>query len=81
MTRKRYSQRRGHATGSSKCFGQLVAIGDPCSLGKTIEVLNQHEDLDGDAYFAISTALHLKRIGGVYGDAKALEEELDGNSC
>ena len=60
MTRERHSQRRGLASGSSEHFGQSAAIGDPCSLGKAIEVLNQHEDLDDDAYFAVSTALHLK---------------------
>lgn len=60
MTRERYSQRRGQAVGSSEHFGQLAAIGDPYSLGKAIEVLNQHVDLDDDAYFVVSMALHLK---------------------
>nr|POE88645.1 hypothetical protein CFP56_71161 [Quercus suber] len=36
------------------------AIGDPCSLGKAIEVLNQHEDLDDDVYLAVSTTVHPK---------------------
>ena len=47
--KERYSQRRGRAAGSFEHFGQSAAIGDPCSLEKAIEVLNQHEDLDGDA--------------------------------
>nr|POF00604.1 hypothetical protein CFP56_27677 [Quercus suber] len=60
MTRERYSQRRGRAAGSSDHCGQSATIGDPCSLGNAIQLLNQHEDLDNDAYFAVSTALQLK---------------------
>ncbi|XP_023923844.1 uncharacterized protein LOC112035250 [Quercus suber] len=61
MTRERYSQRKGKAAGSSDHCGQSATIGDPCSLGKAIQLLNQHKDLDDDAYFAVSTALHLKK--------------------
>ena len=60
LTRKRYSQRRGRAVGSSNHCGQSAARGDPCLLEKAVQVLNQHEDLDDDAYFAISTALHIE---------------------
>ena len=58
--KERYSQRKGRATGSFKHFGQSTTIGDPCSLEKTIEVLNKHEDLDEDAKFIVFMALHLK---------------------
>ena len=60
LTRERYSQRRGRAASSLDHCGQSAAKGDPCSLGKAIQVLNQHEDLDDDAFFVISTALHVK---------------------
>ena len=66
LTRERYSQRRGRAASSLDHCGQSAAKGDPCSLGKAIQVLNQHEDLDDDAFFVISTALHRseeRRVG------------------
>nr|POF11266.1 hypothetical protein CFP56_63447 [Quercus suber] len=50
--------RRGRAAGSSEHFGQSTAISDSCSLGKAIDVLNQLEDLDDDAYFVVSMTLH-----------------------
>ena len=40
MTRERFSGKKGKSSGTSEGFAQLATEGDPCSLGKTIEVLN-----------------------------------------
>ncbi|KAK9993714.1 hypothetical protein SO802_023417 [Lithocarpus litseifolius] len=60
MTRERFYSKKGKSSGTSKGFAQSGAEGDPCSLGKAIDMLNQYEDLGNKAYVKISKALQQK---------------------
>ena len=60
MIRERFSSKKGKSSGTSEQFAQSAAEGDPCSLGKAIEVLNQYKDLMNKAYVKISKALQQK---------------------
>ena len=60
MTRERFSSNRGKSGGTSEQFAQSATEGDPCSLGKAVDMLNQYEDLGIKAYLKISKALHVK---------------------
>ena len=50
MTRERFSGKQGKSNGTSEQFAQSVVGGDPCSLGKAIELLNKYEDLRNKTY-------------------------------
>ncbi|KAL0009003.1 hypothetical protein SO802_010505 [Lithocarpus litseifolius] len=60
MTKERFSGKRGKASGGSDQFAKSAIGGDPCSLGKAIQILNQYEDLDNKSYVEISMALQQK---------------------
>ncbi|KAK9985186.1 hypothetical protein SO802_034711 [Lithocarpus litseifolius] len=60
MTKERYSGKLGRSSGTSEQFAQSGVRGDPCSLGKAIELLNKYEDLNDKAYVKISKALQQK---------------------
>ena len=60
MTRERFSGNGSKSNGTFEQFAQLATRGDPCSLGKAIDMLNQYEDLGNKAYLKISKALHVK---------------------
>ncbi|KAK9987205.1 hypothetical protein SO802_032156 [Lithocarpus litseifolius] len=60
MTKERFSSKKDKSTGTSKQFGQSATGGDPCSLGKAIDMLNQYKDLGNKAYLKISKAFHVK---------------------
>ena len=66
MMRERFSGNRGKSSGTSEQFSQLATRGDPCSLGKAIDMLNQYEDLGSKAYLKISKALHVKENGVLF---------------
>ena len=57
LARERFSNKKGKSNGSSKHVAQSASGGDPCSLGRALEVLNQYEDLDDDTYINIAEAL------------------------
>ena len=57
MTREKFSGKRGKSSGTFEQFAQSAIEGNPCSLGKAIEVLNKYEDLGNRAYVKISKAL------------------------
>jgi len=59
-TRERFSGKRGKSSGTSNQFAQYVVGGDPCSLGKAIELLNKYEDLRNKTYVKISKVLQQK---------------------
>ncbi|XP_075633552.1 uncharacterized protein LOC142606022 [Castanea sativa] len=59
MMRERFSGNRGKLSGTSKQFAQSATRGDPCSLGKAIDMLNQCENLGNKANLKISKALHV----------------------
>nr|POF24154.1 hypothetical protein CFP56_06237 [Quercus suber] len=61
MTMERFSANKGKSSGTSEQFAQSAARGDPCSLGKAIDMLNQYEDLKNKEYLKISRALHVKK--------------------
>ncbi|XP_023915929.2 F-box/kelch-repeat protein At3g06240 [Quercus suber] len=60
MTTERFHARRGKASGSVEHFAQSVGGGDPYSLSKAIEVLNQYEYLDDYSYIKVTKALQQK---------------------
>jgi len=60
LARERFFMRKGRVIGSSNQNAQFASGGNPCSLGKAIEVLNKYEDLDDDAYVTISEVLQKK---------------------
>ncbi|XP_023929687.2 uncharacterized protein LOC112040995 [Quercus suber] len=60
MTRERFSGNRGKSSGTSEQFAQSAVGGDPCSLGKAIDMLNQYVDLSNKEFLKISKALHVK---------------------
>ncbi|KAK9987020.1 hypothetical protein SO802_031971 [Lithocarpus litseifolius] len=48
LANERSSNKKGRFTGSFDHVPQSAGGGDPCSLGRALEVLNQYEDLDDD---------------------------------
>nr|POE58620.1 hypothetical protein CFP56_50209 [Quercus suber]POE58622.1 hypothetical protein CFP56_50211 [Quercus suber] len=61
MTMEKFSANKGKSSGTSEQFAQSATRGDPCSLGKAIDMLNQYEDLKNNEYLKISRALHVKK--------------------
>ncbi|XP_075636969.1 uncharacterized protein LOC142609274 [Castanea sativa] len=60
MTKDRYSGKLGRSSGSSDQLAQSGVGGDPCSLGKAMEVLNSYADLSNKAYIKMSKVLQQK---------------------
>ena len=60
MARERFSKRKRKSCGSSDHVAQSASGGDPCSLGRVLEVLNQYTDLDDDTYLNIAEAFQKK---------------------
>ena len=60
MTKDRFSGKLGKSSGSSEQFAQSSIGGDPCSLGKAIQLLNSYEDLSNKAYVKVSKDLQQK---------------------
>ena len=60
LARERFSKKKGRSTGSSEHVAQSAGGGDPCSLGRALEVLNQYEDLDDNTYANIAEVLQKK---------------------
>ncbi|KAL4644241.1 hypothetical protein ACB092_02G150300 [Castanea dentata] len=60
LARERFSNKKGKFSGSSDHVAQSAGGGDPCSLGRALEVLNQYKDLDDDTYVNIVEALQKK---------------------
>nr|POE95371.1 hypothetical protein CFP56_22632 [Quercus suber] len=54
LARERFNKKNGKSMGSSNHVAQFAIGGDPCSLGRALEVLNQYNDLDDDTYINIS---------------------------
>ncbi|KAK9997802.1 hypothetical protein SO802_017405 [Lithocarpus litseifolius] len=58
LARERFSNnKKGKSSGCSEHVAQSASGGDPCSLGRALQVLNQYEDLDDDTYYNIAEAL------------------------
>ena len=62
-TRERFSGKQGKSNGTSEQFAQSVVGGDPCSLGKAIELLNKYKDLGNKTYVKTQRFCN-KRING-----------------
>ncbi|XP_050262855.1 uncharacterized protein LOC126707304 isoform X1 [Quercus robur] len=60
LARERFSKKKGKSFGSSDHVAQSASGGDPCSLGRALEVLNQYTDLDDDTYLNVAEALQKK---------------------
>ena len=60
MTKDRFSGKLGNSSCSSEQFAQSDVGGDPCSLGKAIQLLNLYEDLSNKAYVKMSKVLQQK---------------------
>ena len=60
LARERVNKKKGKFMGSSDHVAQSATGGDPCSLGRALEVLNQYNDLDDDTYINISEVLQKK---------------------
>ena len=60
LARERFSNKKGKSNGSFDHVAQSADGGDPCSLGRALEVLNQYKDLNDDAYVNITEALQKK---------------------
>ena len=60
LAREKFSNKKGRSTGSSEHVAQSANGGDPCSLGRALEVLNQYEDLDDDTCVNIVKVLQKK---------------------
>ena len=60
MTTERFHARRGKASSSFEHFAQSVGGGDPYSLSKAIDVLNQYEYLDNYSYVKVTKVLQQK---------------------
>ena len=70
LARERFNKKMGKFMGSSDHVAQSATGGDPCSLGRALDVLNQYNDLDDDTYINISKVLQKKKeTGGVHGHA------------
>ena len=59
-TTERFHARRGKASSSFEHFAQSVGGGDPYSLSKAIDVLNQYEYLDNYSYVKVTKVLQQK---------------------
>ena len=57
LAREQFNKKKGKSMGSSEHVAQSANGGDPCSLGRALEVLNQYDDLDDDTYINISEVL------------------------
>nr|POE86830.1 hypothetical protein CFP56_24829 [Quercus suber] len=64
LARERFNKKNGKSMGSSNHVAQFAIGGDPCSLGRALEVLNQYNDLDDDTYINISEVLQKKKRDG-----------------
>ena len=60
LARERFSKEKGKSYGISDHVAQSTSGGDPCSLGRALEVLNQYIDLDDDTYLNVAEALQKK---------------------
>ena len=60
LAREWFNKKMGKSMGSSDHVAQFATGGDPCSLGRALEVLNQYNDLDDDTYINISEVLQKK---------------------
>ena len=60
LARERFSKKKGKSYGSSDHVAQSTSGGDPCSLGRALEVLNQYTDLDDDTYLNVAEAFQKK---------------------
>ena len=60
LARERFSKKKGKSYGSSDHVAQSASGGNPCSLGRALEVLNQYTNLDDDTYLNIAEALQKK---------------------
>ena len=60
LARERFSKKKGKSYVSSDHVAQSTSGGDPCSLGRALEVLNQYTDLDDDTYLNVAEALQKK---------------------
>ena len=60
LARERFNKKKGKFMGSSDHVAQSATGGDPCSLGRALEVLNQYNDLDDDTYINIFEVLQKK---------------------
>ena len=61
LARERFNKKMGKSMGSFDHVAQFATGGDPCSLGRALEVLNQYNDLDDDTYINISEVLKKKK--------------------
>ena len=57
MTREGFSIKRSKSSDTFEQFSQSIVGGNPCSLRKAIEVLNQYKDLGNKTYVKILKAL------------------------
>jgi len=60
MTKDSFTGKLGKSCGSSDQFAQPAGGGDPCSLGKAMDVLNSYADLSNKAYIKMSKVLQQK---------------------
>ena len=60
LAMERFNQKMGKSMGSSDHVAQSASGGNPFSLGRALEVLNQYNDLDDDTYINISEVLQKK---------------------
>ena len=60
LARERFSKKKGKSFGNSNHVAQSAGGGNPCSLGRALEVLNQYTDLDNDTYLNVAEALQNK---------------------
>ncbi|KAL0002351.1 hypothetical protein SO802_016132 [Lithocarpus litseifolius] len=60
LAREQFNKKKGNSMGSSEHVAQSACGGNPCSLGRALEVLNQYDDLDDDTYINISEVLQKK---------------------
>ena len=60
MMKDRFSGKLSKSCDSSDQFAQSAIRGDPCSLGKAMDVLNSYADLTNKAYIKMSKVLQQK---------------------
>ena len=66
LARERFSNKKEKSSGSFKHVAQSTNGGDPCLLGRALEMLNQYEDLDDDSYVNITVVLQKKEKGVLF---------------
>nr|POE54871.1 hypothetical protein CFP56_42040 [Quercus suber]POE69122.1 hypothetical protein CFP56_70691 [Quercus suber] len=54
LAREWFNKKKGKSMGSFDHVAQSATCGNPCSLGRALEVLNQYNDLDDDTYINFS---------------------------